>query len=277
MVQSTRLIVNPTVFQFGTFPLNVVTDDQGLYWFNANEVCGALDFANPRDALAQHVDSDDVAKRDTIDSLGRTQQSNHVNESGLYALIFGSTKVEAKKFKRWVTSEVLPAIRKTGSYTQAARAQLLLDVEADYKENLKHHPNYELGAALKNAIRCQDFDSTAELDKVLDGLDFAPAAHARGVPESYIRREVAARMSATYLLNSLHMGQHEHEDPVRNVIQWAGSLVKEEDARAKMLAYQKERDKPKTTYQQILAQDMATKHEKLVTPTPKKRVARRPK
>ncbi len=277
MVKSKQLIVNPAVFQFGTFPLNVVTDDQGLYWFNANEVCGALDFANPRTAVANHVDPDDVLQQDVIDSLGRTQQSNHVNESGLYALIFGSTKGEAKKFKRWVTSEVLPAIRKTGSYSQADKDQLRIEVEADLKENLKHHPNYELGTTLKNAIRCQDYDSTVELDKILDELDFAPAAKAQGASVASIRRQVAARISATHLLNSLHMGQHEHEDPVRNVIQWAATLVREEDARAKMLAYQKERDKPKLTYQDLLAQDMATKHEKLVTATPKKRVARKPK
>ena len=277
MAKSKQLIVNPAVFQFGTFPLNVVTDDQGLYWFNANEVCGALDFANPRTAVANHVDPDDVLQQDVIDSLGRTQQSNHVNESGLYALIFGSTKGEAKKFKRWVTSEVLPAIRKTGSYSQADKDQLRIEVEADLKENLKHHPNYELGTTLKNAIRCQDYDSTVELDKILDELDFAPAAKAQGVSVASIRRQVAARISATHLLNSLHMGQHEHEDPVRDVVQWAQTLVREEDARAKMLAYQKGRDKPKLTYQDLLAQDMATKHEKLVTTTPKKRVARKPK
>ncbi|MGF6904639.1 phage antirepressor KilAC domain-containing protein, partial [Paraburkholderia sp. GAS348] len=64
--------------------------------------------------------TDDVQKLDTIDSLGRTQHTNHVNESGLYALIFGSTKPEAKRFKRWVVGEVLPSIRKTGAYGVAA-------------------------------------------------------------------------------------------------------------------------------------------------------------
>ena len=56
---------------------------------------------------------------EVIDSLGRTQRANHVNESGLYALILGSTKDAAKRFKRWITGEVLPAIRKTGSYSAA--------------------------------------------------------------------------------------------------------------------------------------------------------------
>lgn len=75
---------NITPFQFEAHQLRVITDDQGTPWFNAADVCAALELSNPRDALAKHVDSDDVAKRDTIDSLGRTQRANHVNESGLY-------------------------------------------------------------------------------------------------------------------------------------------------------------------------------------------------
>lgn len=72
---------------------------------------------NTRDALARHVDSNyDVVKRDIIDNLGRTQSASFVTESGLYALIFGSKLESAKEFKRWVTSEVLPTIRKTGRY-----------------------------------------------------------------------------------------------------------------------------------------------------------------
>lgn len=108
---------NITPFDFDGHPIRVVTDESGDPWFPANEVCEVLGFANSRDAVARHVDGDDVGKRDTIDSLGRTQFANHVNESGLYALIFGSTKAEAKRFKKWVTSEVLPSIRKTGNYT----------------------------------------------------------------------------------------------------------------------------------------------------------------
>lgn len=106
-------------FQFEAQAVRVQIDDTGLPWFNANDVCAALELANPYDAVAKHVDSDDLAKREVIDSLGRKQRANHVNESGLYALILGSTKEAAKRFKRWVTSEVLPAIRKTGSYSSA--------------------------------------------------------------------------------------------------------------------------------------------------------------
>lgn len=111
-------------FQFETHALRVQVDDASQPWFNANDVCEALQLGNARQALESHVDADDVQKLDTVDSLGRTQRANHVNESGLYALILGSTKDAAKRFKRWVTSEVLPSIRKTGAYATPAVAAL---------------------------------------------------------------------------------------------------------------------------------------------------------
>lgn len=84
--------------------------------FCAMDLCRALGYSNGRDAVAKHVDDDDVAKRDTADSLGRTQQLTYVNESGMYSLVLGSKLESAKKFKHWVTSEVLPTIRKHGAY-----------------------------------------------------------------------------------------------------------------------------------------------------------------
>jgi prophage antirepressor-like protein len=103
-------------FQFDGREIRVVTDDNGEPWFSAKEICEILDYGNSSQALSSHVDADDLQKLEVIDSMGRKQMANHVNESGLYALIFGSTKDEAKRFKRWVTHEVLPTIRRTGSY-----------------------------------------------------------------------------------------------------------------------------------------------------------------
>jgi anti-repressor protein len=98
--------------------------------FCAMDLCRALGYANGRDAVAKHVEEDDVAKRDTTDSIGRTQLLTYVNESGMYALVLGSKLESAKKFKRWITSEVLPSIRKTGTYSveQLTRKQLALMV-----------------------------------------------------------------------------------------------------------------------------------------------------
>lgn len=83
--------------------------------FVALDVCSALGYAKARNAVAQHVDPEDLIKSE-IETAGGRQVVNCVNESGLYALIFGSKLESAKRFKRWVTSEVLPAIRKTGRY-----------------------------------------------------------------------------------------------------------------------------------------------------------------
>lgn len=92
-----------------------VLEEQGSSLFCAADICRALQYANPRDALAKHCEEEDVAKRDTLTAKGM-QSMSYVTESGLYALIFGSKMPAAKEFKRWVTSEVLPDIRKSGGY-----------------------------------------------------------------------------------------------------------------------------------------------------------------
>lgn len=107
-------------FQFESQTVRMQVDDAGLPWFNATDVCDALEMGNPSQAIKSHVDTDDLQKLEVIDNLGRTQRANHVNESGLYALILGSTKDAAKRFKRWVTSEVLPTLRRAGTYTAPA-------------------------------------------------------------------------------------------------------------------------------------------------------------
>lgn len=88
----------------------------GEPWFVGKDVANALGYARERDAIANHVDKDDAVKHGVADSIGREQKTTIINESGLYSLIFGSKLESAKKFKKWVTSEVLPQLRKTGSY-----------------------------------------------------------------------------------------------------------------------------------------------------------------
>ena len=131
------LVPNP--FDFEGHPVRVV-EMGGELQFHAGDVCEALGFANSRQALETHVEGDDVQKLDAIDSMGRTQQANHINEPGLYALTMGATKGVAKRFKHWVTHDVLPSIRKTGGYTMPTRtltpaemflqnAQMMVDLE----------------------------------------------------------------------------------------------------------------------------------------------------
>ncbi|MBR7084680.1 MAG: Bro-N domain-containing protein [Oscillospiraceae bacterium] len=87
----------------------------GEMWFVGKDVTSILGYANASKALADHVDDDDKLNNETLSSLGQ-RGGWLINESGVYALIFGSKLPTAKKFKRWVTSEVLPSIRKNGSY-----------------------------------------------------------------------------------------------------------------------------------------------------------------
>ena len=84
-------------------------------WFVGKDVAGVLGYTNPSKALSDHVDTEDKLNNETLLSLGQ-RGGWLINESGLYSLILSSKLPKAKKFKRWVTSEVLPAIRKTGSY-----------------------------------------------------------------------------------------------------------------------------------------------------------------
>ncbi|KJE27418.1 phage antirepressor KilAC domain protein [Geobacillus kaustophilus] len=91
----------------------IIKDDE--VWFVAKDVCEILDIADARKAV-QRLDEDERSLIPVTDSLGRKQETFIVNEPGLYTLILGSRKSEAKQFKRWITHEVIPTIRKTGGY-----------------------------------------------------------------------------------------------------------------------------------------------------------------
>ena len=88
----------------------------GEPWFVGKDVASVLGYAKPLNAVAMHVEIEDSLKQGLLDSNGKTQQTIFINESGLYSLILSSKLPQAKEFKRWVTSEVLPQIRKTGGY-----------------------------------------------------------------------------------------------------------------------------------------------------------------
>lgn len=107
----------------------------GEPWFVGKDVARALGYSNSRDAIAKHVDPEDkgVSKCDT---LGGAQELAIINESGLYALIYGSKLKSAKDFKRWVTSEVLPSIRKHGTYMLPEVLQKAIDIE-NFEDDIK--------------------------------------------------------------------------------------------------------------------------------------------
>ena len=101
-------------FEFESHALRVNLDAAGQPWFVAADVCAALDLPETHKAIARL--DDDEKGRNSIPTPGGLQEMSVVNESGLYNLVLGSRKPEAKRFKRWITHEVLPSIRKTGAY-----------------------------------------------------------------------------------------------------------------------------------------------------------------
>ena len=149
---------------FGT--IRTMQDEKGEPLFCAKDVAEALGYKNTRDALHKHVERDDVAKCDTIDSMGRTQLATFINESGLYALILSSKLPKAREFKHWVTSEVLPAIRRQGGYMVArpeesdkvimARAMLIMQatLERRDKEIARLQPRAEYADRVLDSVSC---------------------------------------------------------------------------------------------------------------------------
>nr|DAP82537.1 MAG TPA: repressor domain protein [Caudoviricetes sp.] len=102
-------------------------------WFCIKDICDILELTNPT-AVAQRLDEDERAKF----SLGRQGETNFTNESGLYALIVRSDKKEAKPFRKWITSEVIPAIRKTGSYSKPMTIEDMIIIQANEMKSVKH-------------------------------------------------------------------------------------------------------------------------------------------
>jgi len=164
-------------FQFDNHPARVIMDEGGNPWWVAADVCAILGIANPRDAISALDDDEKGVEK--ADTLGGKQSMNVVNESGLYALIFRSNKPEAKTFRKWITAEVLPAIRKTGGY--ASGQSVLLSA---YELMLRHNKAVE-------GIKAAAYVSDQKLDKFiwlrLQGLTQEEAGRAIGIELNYVQ------------------------------------------------------------------------------------------
>ena len=150
--------------EFGA--IRTMSNEQGEVMFCAKDVCDALGYAKARNAVMQHVDEDDALKQGVIDSLGRKQFTTFINESGLYSLILSSKLENAKRFKHWVTSEVLPSIRKQGGYMVArpdetneeilARALLIMQaaVQSRDEEIDRLQPKADYADEVLDSVTC---------------------------------------------------------------------------------------------------------------------------
>lgn len=115
-----KIFENPAFGQVRT------VEREGEPWFVGKDVAQTLGYSNTKDALARHVDDEDKRQEDGVvilDPMGREQHPTIINESGLYSLVLSSKLPTAKAFKRWITSEVIPSIRKNGGYI-AGQAEL---------------------------------------------------------------------------------------------------------------------------------------------------------
>ena len=148
-----RIFNNPDFGEIRT----VIID--GEPWFVANDIGKALGYADPRTGAKKLVDDEDKLVV-PLDSAGQTRQMTVINESGLYAMIFGSTLDTAKTFKRWVTSEVLPQIRKTGSYKMDEPSISLSTSQINQNIRLLAQGHVELSEKV-DAIK-NDFDQFRE-------------------------------------------------------------------------------------------------------------------
>lgn len=131
-MSSIQIFNNPEFGDIRTVDLN------GEPWFVGKDIAAALGYSNPQKAIRDHVDALDKGVNE-MDTPGGKQQMPIINESGVYSLIFGSKLEGAARFKRWVTGEVLPTLRKTGSYTmpklsKEMQALFLLDDRTQKQE-----------------------------------------------------------------------------------------------------------------------------------------------
>nr|DAV78774.1 MAG TPA: repressor domain protein [Caudoviricetes sp.] len=118
----------------------------GEPWFVGKDIAEVLGYSNSRKAVLDHVDDEDKMDGVTIrDAIGRDQAAVVINESGVYALIFGSKLASAKRFKHWVTSEVLPQIRKNGSYQKMLTPEEMMRIQLgmvdDHENRIEHLEN----------------------------------------------------------------------------------------------------------------------------------------
>ena len=147
-----------TIFNFENTPVQTIVENNEIF-FRATQLAELLQYKNPHDALRKHVDSDDLAKREIVNTVNKRAQVLFVNESGMYSLVLSSKLEQAKKVKRWVTSEVLPTIRKTGKYQLQPQQLALPEPEKKFTREFTEHDLQQLVwawfALLRGTELCQ--------------------------------------------------------------------------------------------------------------------------
>ncbi len=198
-VREVPALMKVDVFNFGNAEVRTVTKD-GEAWFVAKDVCNVLGISNSRDATAK-MDEDERDCVGVADAIGRNRQTTVISEAGLYKLIFVSDKPEAKSFKRWVTHDVLPAIRKQGFYSMLTDEKLL-EVAFDRCLHNEEHQTLEFQLfrmqdeltmkrweAMENVIWPKRFDYVyrEDCDREIEDLWGADVEGAMAAKELYVK------------------------------------------------------------------------------------------
>jgi len=233
--QQTKVLAGPQndggsliMKSFENYQIRIITDEQGEPWFVASDVAAVLGYAQTNN-MNKLIDEDDKNKR-VLQIGGNYVNQSLINESGLYQAIFGSTKLEAKRFKRWVTSEVLPSIRKTGSY--GAPAANLPDFSNPAAAARAWAEEYERGQvlAIENKQQQAQIDSLESLFrqgmtipqfcKMLNGVNsqqvcayFEDRGWLYNESRSGKRWRAASYARDTYLTEELHEQKRHGFDP----------------------------------------------------------------
>ena len=199
----------------------------GEPWFVGKDVAEMLGYAKPLDAIQRHVDEDDSVKHGLIDSLGRTQQVIFINESGLYALILSSKLPQAKEFKRWVTNEVLPQIRKTGGYIPVGSADdektilcKAIDIMNRTIEQLR--PKAEYAEKVLLSPSCYTMTQVAK-GLSMTVLELTQRLHELGV--IYRSPSGPLMLYAPYLKNGFEAYRTSHGEDIFGNVTWSHSYL----------------------------------------------------
>ena len=190
-------------FTYNNAQFRSITKSNGEKWFVLKDVCDILGLGTPA-RVAERLDEDEVSLAHLTDSIGRKQEMTIISESGLYNVILRSDKPEAKPFRKWVTSEVLPAIRKTGAYSTNEKPSKALEIkEMNAKvrlsnQFLKLSKVETLSAEYKNIL-------AAKAAEVLTGTQLIP------LPQSEQKMYTATEVGAMFGVSAQKIGRVSNE------------------------------------------------------------------
>lgn len=220
------------VFTYNSAKVRTVQKN-GEPWFVLKDVCGVLSLGTPT-RVAERLDADEVSQTHIIDGLGRNQTATIVNESGLYNVILRSDKPEAKPFRKWVTSEVLPSIRRSGGYINGQESmtpeELMAQALMVAQKTLADREARISSLTVENQVllpKAQYFDELVERNTL---TNFRETAKELGVPpkkfttfildKKYIYRDRRGKLLPTEAKNE---GLFEVKESYNEKTKWSGT------------------------------------------------------